>query len=363
MLDNSRTGNPTIRSIISRVLQQTSKKPTIFAGGIQKPKSAKLRNAKQAKERIDYAIQHAWADSTLEKYASSLKAFHTFCDSEGVDQAQRLPASEFLLCSFSASRAGEIAGGTARAAVAAVKAWHIIEGEDWQGGIRLRYVLRGVENLAPESSKRDIRPPVTASMVDLLAEHLDKSSPLDTAVLAAASSALWGQIRLGEILSDTQGKFKAGRIPMVADLRPPSTSAGSRALHLPWTKTKGKRGEDAMLVKQNTPSDPISALESHLTTNSIPSNLPLFSYRNAQNSLICLTRKRFLQRCNEIWGRYGYPAFTGHSFRIGGTTELLLAGVHPDVVQAMGRWQSEAFKIYWRRLDLLAPLHWEFKAV
>ena len=41
------------------------------------------------------------------------------------------------------------------------------------------------------------------------------------------------------------------------------------------------------------------------------------------------------------WGsvRYslnGLPGSSGHSFRIGGTTELLISGVPPDVVKMMG---------------------------
>jgi hypothetical protein len=67
-----------------------------------------------------------------------------------------------------------------------------------------------------------------------------------------------------------------------------------------------------------------------------------------------------LRHCNEIWGRHRYPAYTGHSFCIGGMTELLIKGVNPDVVQAMGQWKSEAFKVYWRCLDMLAPLHAEY---
>ncbi|KIK93936.1 hypothetical protein PAXRUDRAFT_143952 [Paxillus rubicundulus Ve08.2h10] len=50
---------------------------------------------------------------------------------------------------------------------------------------------------------------------------------------------------------------------------------------------------------------------------------------------------------------------TGHSFCIGGTTELLLAGVPPDVVKALGHWSSDTFLHYWCSLELLAPLHIE----
>ncbi|KAJ6502990.1 hypothetical protein DFH09DRAFT_844939, partial [Mycena vulgaris] len=298
--------------------------------------------------KLQHAIEHAWADSTLSKYASGLDAFLVFCDKEGIKKEQRLPANEFLLCAFAASRVGEIAGGTARGAIAAVKAWHIIHGEEWQGGLRLRYTLRGVENLAPEGSKREERPPVTAAMLDALEAGLDHNEPKDAAVFTAACCAFWGQARLGELLSDTQGSFKRGRIPTAADLRQPSTAAGSRILRLPYTKTKGRRGEDAMLCRQRGASDPINAVESHLRTNTIPPDMPLFSHHDAKGRLVCLTRKKFLKRCNEVWSTLGFPTRTGHSFRIGGTTELLLAGVNPDVVQAMGRWKSEAFKVYWR---------------
>ncbi|KAJ6489476.1 hypothetical protein C8R47DRAFT_951031, partial [Mycena vitilis] len=313
----------------------------------------------QAKAKIDYAIRRAWADSTLTKYSQGLDAYQSFCDSENISQDKRLPANEFLLCAFAASRVGEIAGGTARGAIAAVKAWHILNDVEWEGGIRLRYVLRGVENAAPSSSKHDSRPPVTSTMLEALDSDLDHTDPKDAAVFAAACCAFWGQIRLGEILSEAQGSFKLGRIPTASDLKPPSTKAGSRSLHLPWTKTKHSQGDNTMLCRQNSRSDPVRAIEEHLSLNAIPANLPLFSYRNASDQLVCLTRKKLMSRCNEIWSRHGYPAITGHSFRIGGTTELLLAGVHPDVVQAMGRWKSDAFKIYWRRLDLLAPLHSE----
>ncbi|KAG1842574.1 hypothetical protein C8R48DRAFT_38081 [Suillus tomentosus] len=43
----------------------------------------------------------------------------------------------------------------------------------------------------------------------------------------------------------------------------------------------------------------------------------------------------------------------GHAFRIGGATELLLQGVHPDVVSSQGRWTSRSFLEYWRRIETI----------
>jgi hypothetical protein len=41
----------------------------------------------------------------------------------------------------------------------------------------------------------------------------------------------------------------------------------------------------------------------------------------------------------------------GHSFRIGGATELLLGGIPSHVVASIGRWKSMAFLLYWRKVS------------
>lgn len=40
-----------------------------------------------------------------------------------------------------------------------------------------------------------------------------------------------------------------------------------------------------------------------------------------------------MKRCEQIWEAAGFPKIHGHAFRIGRATELLMQGVHPDVVQ------------------------------
>ncbi|KAF8130912.1 hypothetical protein K438DRAFT_1454456, partial [Mycena galopus ATCC 62051] len=206
--------------------------------------------SEKSKQKIQHALENAWADSTIKKYAYGLDTFHKFCNNERVPHGQRLPACEELLCAFAASRAGEIAGGTVRGAIAAIKAWHIIEDARWQGGIRLRYTLKGVENLAPDESRRDQRPPVTKEMVDMLGRSLNLIDAADAAVYATACCVFWGQVRLGEILLETQGSYKIGRIPLVSDLSNPVTDAGTRILRLPFTKTKGARGDNSILCRQ-----------------------------------------------------------------------------------------------------------------
>ena len=57
--------------------------------------------------------------------------------------------------------------------------------------------------------------------------------------------------------------------------------------------------------------------------------------------------------CAEVWSKESLAHVLGHSFRIGGAVELLLAGVPPEIVAATGGWTSLAFLLYWRMEEIL----------
>ncbi|KAG2740383.1 hypothetical protein P692DRAFT_20754155, partial [Suillus brevipes Sb2] len=282
--------------------------------------------------RIQLALDSAWADSTQRKYRGTIQNFLNFCDIENVPLQDRCPASEHLLCAFAASCMGSLAGSTVQSHISALKAWHAYRNAPWKGSIRLKLVLNGVSNNAPESSLSPPRPPVTRAMIVVLASHLNPAYPLDACCLAAASAAFWGQLRLGEILSPWESSFPSSHISRRIHLSAPFNNNGSRKLFLPFTKVKKNKGEEVILCRQRDSSDPIVALEKHLALNEISPDLPLFCYL-LPAGLRCLTRRKLLARCNEIWSTAGFKTVSGHSFRIGGTTEMLLSGVPPDVVK------------------------------
>ncbi|KIJ50163.1 hypothetical protein M422DRAFT_160088 [Sphaerobolus stellatus SS14] len=104
------------------------------------------------------------------------------------------------------------------------------------------------------------------------------------------------------------------------------------------------------------PLDQIAIMQLHIVTSPVSATSPLFSFCSKDRT-IPLLRTAFISRCNTIWSANGMPRITGHSFHIGGTTELLLAGVPPGVMKALGRWFSDIFLIYWQSLSELAPLY------
>jgi hypothetical protein len=143
-------------------------------------------------------------------------------------------------------------------------------------------------------------------------------------------------------------------MPLVRYLWEPVMSASSRVLHLlfmtMWTK-----GANSVLCCQNYACDPIVALLFHLKT----AECTLFSYIPPQG-VVCLTKKRFLARCNKILNDCSLSTISSQLFHIRGTRELLICGVSPDVVPIMGQWSSDLFLRYWRSLELIMPHHAEF---
>lgn len=300
------------------------------------------------------ALSSSLAPATMAGYNTNLKKFFDYCDDRKIPPALRLPASESLLCAFAASLAGKYAHTTANNHISAIRAWHIMQDVPWSGGKRLQYILNGVRQEAPPS--KPARPPVTREMLEALHTHLSPEIPLHAAVLGAADTAFWAQARLGELLNKEENQFDAKTTLKREDLRAPSQDNDTVTLNFPFTKTKGFAGDKAIITRQRGASDPIHALRTHLTINPVPGHLPLFSFRT-EDRWKCLTKTRFLRVCNEVWSQAGFQHTTGHSFRIGGTTELLTKGVDPEVVKAMGRWSSDAFLRYWRNLETVVPLH------
>ena len=309
----------------------------------------------RTRDHVSLAIQNSWAESTVKRYSGTIKQYILFCDTERVPDHLRFPADEFVLCAFAASSLGKHARTTPRNRLSALKAWHLAHNMEWKGSSRLRFVLNGVHNLSPSSARLPLRPPINAKMLSQLIENLNLASHLDAAVAACAVTAFWGQCRLGELLPTSVASPLAVAFPTCSGLRKSTRNHHAFLLRLPRTKTR-RHGEDIVLVSQDSPINPISLLNNTIQVNGIPEEGHIFSYKSS-NGFSPLTKPLFLRRCNEIWQALGYPHTTGHCFRIGGTTELLIASTPPDVVKATGRWSSESFLRYWRSLDDIAPLH------
>ncbi|KAF8598116.1 hypothetical protein BDV93DRAFT_411659, partial [Ceratobasidium sp. AG-I] len=190
------------------------------------------------------------AKSTQSNYRSAWRTFSAFCDSQNINRSLRFPADELVLCAFATSKAGILAGGTVANQIAGLKTWHAIHNKPWAGGARLTYVLKGVNNLAPTTSRRALRPPITSQMLQHLHDRLDLNLPRDAAVFAIATTCFWGQCRAGELIATSRTDTQNPALPTVASLGSKTSLNGSRDLHLPKTKTNQKNGQTIVLTRQ-----------------------------------------------------------------------------------------------------------------
>ena len=192
-------------------------------------------------------------------------------------------------------------------------------------------------------------------MLSQLVTSLNLNLPFDAAVAACACAAFWGQCHLGELLPISSSTPLSTLLPLCSSFKRSIWNPQSCILHLPHTKTH-PHGEEVVLINQDNPINPILLFKNHIHISSIPRDGLLFSFRESDN-LIVLDKASFLWCCNDIWQPLSHPHFTGHSFHIGGTTELLITGIPPDVVRVTGHWSSESFLRYWRSLEDLT-LHY-----
>ncbi|KAF5381547.1 hypothetical protein D9615_005612 [Tricholomella constricta] len=121
------------------------------------------------------------------------------------------------------------------------------------------------------------------------------------------------------------------------------TFAGGRAqYHLPYHKSDPfYRGTDILFTAQES-ADPVSLLREYaVRRDQVHGSRPaLFLCEDGWHP----TRSWFDQRFFALLGR----DFGGHSPRAGGATFYAGLGLSEDVIQALGRWSSAAWKIYIR---------------
>ncbi|KAB5590210.1 Reverse transcriptase (RNA-dependent DNA polymerase) domain-containing protein [Ceratobasidium theobromae] len=249
---------------------------------IPPPSNPDIPLSPAANTGLSKALQHGLAHNTQVNYTSAITRFTNFCERENIAPPLRFPASEFVLCAFVGSFTDSQSGHSAANAIAALKSWHLLNGQPWNGGHLLAHVLRGSNILTPLAARRLPRPPVTTTMLSDLRSGLSAQDPLDTAVLAAALTAFWGQCRLGELLGSSRLKHNPASFPSRTSFNITAQPNSAAELTLPRTKTNQARGQTIFLTSQRQGLSPIKAIVNHLATNSsIPSSHHLFSSRDA----------------------------------------------------------------------------------
>ncbi|KAJ7692261.1 hypothetical protein B0H17DRAFT_1200596 [Mycena rosella] len=286
------------------------------------------------------ALFGSFAPETHSNYVAGLLRFHQFCDLHKISERARMPASHFLLAAFISQHVGTTGGGTVQSWMSGLKAWHDINGAPWEGKDRWVELARRTANKQGTAFKRAQRGPVTIQHMITLRSSLNLSQPFDAAVWALACAAFWGCRRLGELTVPSPDKFDPNfHVSRSATVRQifPNSETSAITIPLPWTKSTRERGAMLTLTGRADELCPEKAFRNHQRISAaVPGDAPLFAF-SASTS--------------------GWSPMTKNCYRIGGSTELLLAGVPCDIGAALGGWTSLAFLLYWRKIEHIVPMN------
>jgi len=307
------------------------------------------------------AIRGALAPNTKSTYGAGPLRFTQFCDKWDIAEEDRMPASYPLLCAFIGEHKGLQSGNTIKSWMSGLHSWHVVNHAPWYGDDNWVQLACTLANKEGTKHRKPLRAPVSIEHLSCLRHAIDLSNSFHAAVFSAALATFFGCRRLGETTVTMAAAFdERYHVLRSAIINARTHCDGSRSadFHIPWTKTTKELGAAVILTAwNNSPLCPVAGLENHIAVNvSIPSTYALFAYTTSSGQPKNLLKHEFLEFVMGIWSSAMLAHVLGHSFRIGGAVELLLAGVPPEIVAATGGWTSLAFLLYWRRMEEILPM-------
>lgn len=209
----------------------------------------------------------------------------------------------------------------------------------------LKNVLWGIKRQHGSAVIR--KQPITFDDLERIATIYHTKTGLDNHLfLALFTAGFFGLLRLGELTDANDPRLINRR----KTIRRDSVTIDDNAVSftLPSSKTdKFFQGNQILLRRNGCNNDPVKAFTTYLHQRDtfFPSTPWLWVTSWGEPPF----RRWFLLHFHEHFDKN----FGGHSLRSGGATLLAQKGVDFNLIQALGRWSSDAFRIYIRQHPLL----------
>lgn len=290
-------------------------------------------------------LKNALSENTQRTYNSAQKQFLQFCEQNRIfnDNGSPIPASELTLLRFMASMSKTCKASSMRVYLSAVRALHIQVGfpDPLVGCSRIPLVIRGLRR--SKSGSCNPKVPITLLVLYAIRSQLNLASHDDIMLWAACCVAFFGFLRASEFTVPPHG-FLANKHLSLKDISVDKQPIPDNVfMQLKYSKTdQFGKGANIVLARTDTDVCPVSALMSYLHVRG-PTPGPLFLLLNGMP----LTKSRLNTRLQHILKQCGWPGvFTLHSFRVGAATTAASLGFPDYLIQALGRWTSDAYKVY-----------------
>ncbi len=203
-----------------------------------------------------------------------------------------------------------------------------------------------------------VRRPITTKVLAQIKTKLNESFQC-TVYYAAATLATYGLLRMGEFTISGSNKSNAFKLLTLQQLTlmkengdPIHVSDVSQyglvtrmSITLRTSKTDPFRKQVTIQIGHSTP---VQAMLSYLRIHPLLHDLSSPLFLESVSSRVPLTRDNMIAATRLLLHELGYKEneFHGHSFRKGGATSLFEAGVADSIIQLIGRWTSDCYKLY-----------------
>jgi hypothetical protein len=153
-------------------------------------------------------------------------------------------------------------------------------------------------------------------------------------------------MRLGELVFPNDHSLDSPRKQSRRDTL--EMKSNSVSFQLPYHKADCfYEGSKIIVLSNPTPTNPVILMQRYISSRDsrFPKNPALWLRENGQPP----RRNWFLEKLRQHCG----PEVGGHSIRAGGATFLAQNGFSLEIIQGLGRWTSETFRIYIRQHPIL----------
>ena len=288
-----------------------------------------------------------FSDNTKRSYRTHQKAYQKFCELLNIAVA---PASTASLCLYAAYLARFLLPQSLGPYLNFVGLLHKELGypnplsDNWV----VSSVLRGIKRTLGVPPKP--RLPITVSLLLGIRSRLNLNCSKHASFWAICLVAFFGLFRKAHLLPESEPAFDPKKMFTRSDF---SFSHSCIYITVRWSKTiqMGQRTVVIpLLAVPSSPLCPVSAVTHafNLNPGCSPSSQALGWRDNTSFRSCVYTYKSFMTCVKQILQQLGVsPALYGtHSFRRGGATFALDAGVSLDTISLLGDWKSDAMFLY-----------------
>lgn len=288
------------------------------------------------------------APSTRRTYASAQAKFIEFCVQRGKihPSGSPCPTDEWTLCLFTTYLAGSLKYSSIKVYLSAIRALHIEQGfsDPMEQCLRLQRVVRGIKRM--QGTHVSQRLPVTDSIMLVIFRSLQMTNNDHKMFWAACTLAYFGFLRSSEFTVPNVSSFSSSIHLGLDDIAVDSSSSPT-CLRIRIKASKTDPFRQGCFIHIGKGRSPLCAIEAILSYLVVRGNKPgpLFVLQNGSP----LTRPLLTKWLREIVSAAGITGnFSSHSFRIGAATVAARNGVADHLIQALGRWKSNAYQVYIR---------------